>query len=92
MVILWLWTALLSAFALYPALTGRSTLMVPIAVAAGALLLFTFLAPKVGRRGGSDDAGTRVVESAEVPRSDESTGSVPADASRPEIGRRQRVG
>ncbi|MEI2652795.1 MAG: hypothetical protein V9G12_11715 [Microthrixaceae bacterium] len=34
-VILWMWTALLSAFALYPAITGRSTLMIPIAAAAG---------------------------------------------------------
>jgi UDP-GlcNAc:undecaprenyl-phosphate GlcNAc-1-phosphate transferase len=52
-VILWLWTALLSAFALYPAMTGRSTLMVPIACAAGALGLFTLLAPMVGRRNGN---------------------------------------
>jgi len=51
-VILWMWTALLSAFALYPAITGRSTLMIPIAAAAGALGLFTLLAPMVGRRGG----------------------------------------
>ena len=49
-VILWCWTALLSAFALYPALTGRSTLMIPIAVAAGALMVFTLLAPLVGRK------------------------------------------
>ncbi|MFN8053074.1 MAG: MraY family glycosyltransferase [Acidimicrobiales bacterium] len=50
-VVLWSWTALLSAFALYPAITGRSTLMIPIAVAAGALGLFTVLAPLVRRRG-----------------------------------------
>jgi len=49
-VILWCWTALLSAFALYPAITGRSTLMIPIAVAAGALMVFTLLAPLVGRK------------------------------------------
>ena len=48
-----MWTALLSAFALYPAITGRSTLMIPIAAAAGALGLFTLLAPMVGRRGGA---------------------------------------
>lgn len=49
-VILWAWTALLSVFALYPAITGRSTLMVPTAAAACALALFTLLAPIVGRR------------------------------------------
>jgi UDP-GlcNAc:undecaprenyl-phosphate GlcNAc-1-phosphate transferase len=37
-ILLWSWTALLSAFALYPALTGQSTLLAPIAVAAVALL------------------------------------------------------
>lgn len=91
-VILWLWTALLSAFALYPALTGRSTLMVPIAVAAGALLLFTFLAPKVGRRGSTDDVGEPLGEAADALRHDVSTGRSPADTSPPEVNRRQRVG
>jgi UDP-GlcNAc:undecaprenyl-phosphate GlcNAc-1-phosphate transferase len=57
-VILWMWTALLSAFALYPAITGRSTLMIPIAVAAGALGLFTLLAPLVGRRGAAQRAAS----------------------------------
>ncbi|MEZ5322226.1 MAG: MraY family glycosyltransferase [Microthrixaceae bacterium] len=49
-VLLWAWTALLCAFALYPAITGKSTLMIPIAAAAGALALFTMLAPLVNRR------------------------------------------
>ncbi|HBX78298.1 MAG TPA: undecaprenyl/decaprenyl-phosphate alpha-N-acetylglucosaminyl 1-phosphate transferase [Acidimicrobiaceae bacterium] len=53
-VILWMWTAILSAFALYPAFTQRSTLMLPIALAGLALLLFTLLAPWFGRRRGSD--------------------------------------
>ena len=48
--ILWAWTALLSAFALYPALTGRSTLMLPILGAAVLLSMFTWLAPKLARR------------------------------------------
>jgi len=68
-VILWLWTALLSAFALYPAITGRSTLMVPIAAAAGALLLFTFLAPRIGRRepDADDEPDAAVPVTADVP-------------------------
>lgn len=56
--ILWAWTALLSAFALYPAITGEATAMIPIAAAALVLLLFTLLEPWWGRRraGRSDDA------------------------------------
>ncbi len=49
-VILWLWTGLLSAFALYPAWSGKGIAMIPIAVAALVLLLFTMLAPWFGRR------------------------------------------
>jgi UDP-GlcNAc:undecaprenyl-phosphate GlcNAc-1-phosphate transferase len=49
-VILWAWTALLSVFALYPAMTGRSTLMVPVALAALALLGFTIVTPWFDRR------------------------------------------
>lgn len=48
--IMWSWTALFSAFALYPAMTGRSTLIVPIAVAMLALLVFTLVWPWVLRR------------------------------------------
>ena len=58
-VILWLWTALLSAFALYPAITGTATAMIPIGVAALGLLLFTLLAPWAGRRRSSDDVPGR---------------------------------
>ena len=49
-VILWLWTGLLSAFALYPAWYGEGIAMIPIAGAALVLLLFTMLAPWYGRR------------------------------------------
>ncbi len=43
--ILWAWTALLSAFVLYPAYTGSGNAVVPIGIAALALLLFTVLHP-----------------------------------------------
>ena len=50
--ILWVATALLSAFALVPAVTERGTGLWPIAVIAVALLLFTMLMPRVDRRRG----------------------------------------
>lgn len=48
--ILWMFTALLSAFALYPVLTKQGAGLLPIALIAGVLLLFTMLAPWVDRR------------------------------------------
>jgi UDP-GlcNAc:undecaprenyl-phosphate GlcNAc-1-phosphate transferase len=44
--ILWLWTALLSAFVLYPTYTGEGDAVVPIGVAALALGLFTVFHPR----------------------------------------------
>lgn len=52
-VILWAWTAVLSGFVLVPVFTSRGNGIVPIGLVALALLLFTFLAPRLGR---SDDA------------------------------------
>jgi UDP-GlcNAc:undecaprenyl-phosphate GlcNAc-1-phosphate transferase len=52
-VILWAWTAVLSGFVLVPVFTSRGNGIVPIGLAALALLLFTLLAPRLGR---SDDA------------------------------------
>lgn len=55
--ILWGFTALLSAFALYPVITDRGEGLLPIALVAAALLLFTMLSPWVDRRrprGGAD--------------------------------------
>jgi UDP-GlcNAc:undecaprenyl-phosphate GlcNAc-1-phosphate transferase len=51
--ILWLWTALASAAALIPTYTNRGNSLVPIALAALALLLFTYFHP--GARGRKDD-------------------------------------
>jgi UDP-GlcNAc:undecaprenyl-phosphate GlcNAc-1-phosphate transferase len=46
--ILWAWTALLSALVLFPALTDHNTLLVPIGVAALGIMLYTLFAR--GRR------------------------------------------
>ncbi len=55
--LLWAWTAVLSAFALYPALTGRSTLLVPIGVAAIGLLGYSAAVFWRTRRRSLDDEG-----------------------------------
>ena len=47
-IILWLWTALLSAFVLVPTYTGRGDAIVPVGIAALALGLFTILHPRFG--------------------------------------------
>jgi UDP-GlcNAc:undecaprenyl-phosphate GlcNAc-1-phosphate transferase len=49
-VILWLWTALLSGFALYPALSSTSPNLWPFLFLAVALGGFTVLHPRIGRR------------------------------------------
>ncbi len=51
--ILWTWTALLSAFVLYPVLTQRSFALVPIGAGMLLLALFTVLHPEI-RRNRSD--------------------------------------
>ena len=48
-VILWLWTALLSAVALIPTYTNRGNAIVPLALAGLALLLFTYFHPGLMR-------------------------------------------
>ncbi len=45
--ILWAWTALLSAFVLYPTYTGEGDAIVPIGIAALALGLFTVFLPRL---------------------------------------------
>jgi UDP-GlcNAc:undecaprenyl-phosphate GlcNAc-1-phosphate transferase len=47
-VILWLWTALLSAVVLWPTYTDKGNALVPLALVAAALLLYAFFHP--GRR------------------------------------------
>ncbi len=48
--ILWAFTAVLSAFALVPVVTGRGTGLWPILIVGVALLLFTMLMPRFDRR------------------------------------------
>lgn len=62
-VILWLWTGLLSIFVLYPVYTGKGDAVVPVAVGALALILLTFFHPGVrrGRRQGMG-AGTGLAD------------------------------
>lgn len=48
-IVLWLWTALLSAFVLYPTYTGRGDGIVPAGIAALALVLYTIFLPRFGR-------------------------------------------
>jgi UDP-GlcNAc:undecaprenyl-phosphate/decaprenyl-phosphate GlcNAc-1-phosphate transferase len=48
--ILWLWTALLSAVVLYPVLTDSDVSYIPIGAAAVALGLYTVLHPQIRRR------------------------------------------
>ena len=49
-IILWTWTALLSALVLYPAYSGRGNAIVPIGIAALALVLYTLFAPGIRAR------------------------------------------
>ena len=57
-VILWTWTALLSAVVLYPTYTERGDALIPAGVAALAVLLYTFFAPgsRRSRRSRSEQA------------------------------------
>ncbi len=48
--ILWTWTALLSAFVLVPVYTKRGDAVVPIGIAAAGLVLYTYLHPGVRRK------------------------------------------
>ncbi|MDW3219279.1 MAG: MraY family glycosyltransferase [Acidimicrobiales bacterium] len=63
--ILWLWTALLSAFVLYPTYTGEGDAVVPIGIAALALGLFSIFHPRL--RGAAvevDEAELDAIEAA----------------------------
>ena len=66
--ILWLWTAILSGFVLYPIFTKARTALIPIGTAAIALSLYTVLHPEVRRvRRQSQDA-VAAEATAEIPR------------------------
>ncbi len=55
--ILWTWTALLSALVLFPIFSGESDAFVPAAIAALALMLFTLFLPGVTLRRGRNGLG-----------------------------------
>lgn len=66
--ILWLWTALLSAFVLYPTYTGRGDGVVPTGIAALALALFTIFHPRLGN---ANSAGSEPLSGGSAPRGEE---------------------
>ena len=60
-VILWTWTLLLSAFVLYPTLSGRNPAYLPFGIVALAIVLFTVLHPSVrARRRETESPGSGV--------------------------------
>jgi len=62
--LLWAWTAVLSGFVLVPAFTARGNGIVPIGIAALALLLFTLFAPRFGRSTVEDELDAEATEPA----------------------------
>jgi UDP-GlcNAc:undecaprenyl-phosphate GlcNAc-1-phosphate transferase len=52
--ILWGWTALLSAFVLYPVITGSGVSYIPIGAAMLSLALYTVLHPQIRRQRGPE--------------------------------------
>lgn len=60
--ILWLWTALLSGFVLYPIFTEARTALIPIGTAAIVLGLYTVLHPEVRRQRRSASSDYEVVD------------------------------
>jgi UDP-GlcNAc:undecaprenyl-phosphate/decaprenyl-phosphate GlcNAc-1-phosphate transferase len=79
--ILWLWTALLSGFVLYPAYTDTGTTMLVFVLAGLGLALYTVLHPEVTsrRRAGAEDAPVETPE-AGVGVTDGETGAPTPDA------------
>ena len=61
-VILWAWTAILSGFVLYPTFTNEGNHVVPFAVAALGVILYTLFHPGVRERGRDGTNGADVVE------------------------------
>ncbi len=72
--ILWLWTAILSGSVLYPAFTDARTPLIPIGISAIALALFTVLHPEVRRRRGPDPADESVPAGEDHPVTDGAAG------------------
>jgi UDP-GlcNAc:undecaprenyl-phosphate/decaprenyl-phosphate GlcNAc-1-phosphate transferase len=77
-VILWVWTLLLSGFVLVPTYTGTGNAIVPFAIAALALMLFTVLHPSArsARAAAGEDADADPMAAAAARRDDGPDGSV----------------
>jgi len=67
-IILWSWTALLSAAVLVPVYTNTAVGIIPLAVVALGLLLYTFFAPGRQARRTGDDHGPAAPTAGETPR------------------------
>ena len=66
-IILWLWTAVLSALVLYPVFTDASTPLIPLGVIALGLVLFTVLHPQARRAREANGKRHEPIEPAEEP-------------------------
>jgi UDP-GlcNAc:undecaprenyl-phosphate GlcNAc-1-phosphate transferase len=66
-IILWLWTAVLSTFVLYPVFTDASTPLIPLGVVALGLILFTVLHPQARRARQTNGAADALAEVAHPP-------------------------
>ena len=80
-VILWAWTALLSAFVLYPTLTGRNPTYLPFGIIALAIVLYTVLHPSVRarRRSNGHDVAAVADDTAAANGAGEEHEDVPTD-------------
>ena len=76
-VILWTWTALLSAFVLYPTLTGRNPTYLPFGIFALAIVLYTVLHPSVRATRRGNGAAVSAPESTPMvePEPDDGSGT-----------------
>ena len=84
-IILWLWTAVLSAFVLYPVFTNASTPLIPLGVIALGLVLFTVLHPQARR--------ARVaMQNGRTPRHEPPPPAEPSIELQPEIVQQQLFG
>jgi UDP-GlcNAc:undecaprenyl-phosphate GlcNAc-1-phosphate transferase len=78
--ILWLWTAVLSGFVLYPVFTNASTPLIPLGVIAIGLALFTVLHPQARRAREAAQNGRATAATADAaPREDVSPEDAPPE-------------
>ena len=74
--ILWMWTALLSALVLYPTYTGKDDGFVPLAIVGLALVLYTYFHPGIRGNGDNGDNGELGAPETPPPATDARAGSV----------------